>query len=120
MTRHSDIPFVSFCEGTYDFPKELADAAGLDRERISARMVGLNHQTWSISSEYDGADDAMPAIEAAWAGMEGEPDVSPADRRFVELAVKMGAIPSQYLRYYYFTDEIVAELRAKPTTRVRK
>jgi 6-phospho-beta-glucosidase len=115
-TKHTDIPFTSFCEGTYDFPRELADAAGLDRTKISARMVGLNHTTWSVSSDYDGAD-AMPAIEAAWESMQGRTDVAPADRRFVELAVTMGAIPAQYLRYYYFREEVLAELQARPTTR---
>jgi 6-phospho-beta-glucosidase len=115
-TRHSAIPFISFCEGTYDFPRELADAAGLDRTRISARMVGLNHTTWSVSSDYEGVD-AMPVIEAAWAVMQGRPDVTPADRRFVELAVTMGAIPAQYLRDYYFREEVLAELQARPTTR---
>ena len=59
----------------------------------------------------------MPAIEAAWAEMQGRADVDPADRRFVELAVTMGAIPAQYLRYYYFREEVLAELQAKPTTR---
>jgi 6-phospho-beta-glucosidase len=116
-TRHTAIPFTSFCEGTYDFPRELADAAGLDRSKISARMVGLNHTTWSVSSSYDGSDDAMPAIRAAWEGMRNEPDIPAADRRFVELAVLMDAIPAQYLRYYYFHDEMLDELRAKPTTR---
>ena len=116
-TRHTDIPFTSFCEGTYDFPMELADAAGLDRSKIKARMVGLNHTTWSIASEYDGADDAMPAIRAAWEEMEGRSDVPAADRRFVELAVAMDAIPAQYLRYYYFRGEVLAELQAKATTR---
>ena len=43
----------------------------------------------------------------------GRTDVAPADRRFVELAVTMGAIPAQYLRYYYFRDEVLAELQAK-------
>jgi 6-phospho-beta-glucosidase len=116
-TRHTSIPFTSFCEGTYDFPKELADAAGLDRSKIAARMVGINHDTWSVSSTYDGSDDAMPSIRAAWEGMRSEPDVPAADRRFVELAVLMDAIPSQYLRYYYFHDEMLDELRAKSTTR---
>jgi 6-phospho-beta-glucosidase len=115
-TMHTAIPFTSFCEGTFDFPRELADAAGLDRTKISARMVGLNHTTWSVSSEYDGAD-AMPAIEAAWERMQTRTDVSPADRRFVELAVTMGAIPAEYLRYYYYREEILAELQARPTTR---
>ncbi len=118
-TRHSDVPFTSFCEGTYDFPMELADAAGLDRSKIKARMVGLNHTTWSIESEYDGAADAMPAIREAWARMEPRTDVAPADRRFVELAVTMDAIPAQYLRYYYFRGEMLAEMQAKPTTRAQ-
>jgi 6-phospho-beta-glucosidase len=118
-TRHTDVPFTSFCEGTFDFPMELADAAGLDRRKISARMVGLNHTTWSVSSQYDGADDAMPAIREAWAAMESRPNVAPADRRFVELAVAMDAIPAQYLRYYYYRGEMLAELQAKPTTRAQ-
>jgi len=116
-TMHTDIPFTSFCEGTYDFPRELADAAGLDRSRISARMIGLNHTTWSVDSRYGDADDALPAIRQAWEGMKDEADVPAHDRRFVELAMTMDAIPSQYLRYFYFHDEILAELRAKPTTR---
>jgi 6-phospho-beta-glucosidase len=35
----------------------------------------------------------------------------------VKLAVTMGAIPAQYLRYTYFHDEVLAELRALLTTR---
>ena len=116
-TRHSEIPFTSFCEGTYDFPMELADAAGLDRSKIKARMVGLNHTTWSIDSDYDGNGDAMAVIAEAWERMRDRDDVAPADRRFVELAVDMGALPAQYLRYYYFRGEVLGELRAKPTTR---
>lgn len=116
-TRHSPIPFASFCEGTYDFPKELAAAAGLEPAKMTARMVGLNHTTWSVEASYDGVDP-MPIIEQAWAQMEMEPgDVPADDRRLVKLAVTMGAIPAQYLRYYYFHDEIVEELRARPTTR---
>jgi 6-phospho-beta-glucosidase len=115
-TMHSAVPFTSFCEGTFDFPKELAEAAGLDPARISARMIGLNHTTWSVSSDYDG-QDAMPVIERAWEGMRDEAGVHPHDRRFVELAVTMGAIPAQYLRYFYFHDEMLEELRAKATTR---
>jgi 6-phospho-beta-glucosidase len=82
-------------------------------------MVGLNHTTWSYESRYDDADDAMPAIHAAWAEMERRPDVDPHDRRFVELAVTMDAIPAQYLRYYYFRGEVLDELRAKPATRAQ-
>ena len=31
----------------------------------------------------------------------------------------MGAVPADYFQYYYFQDEVLAELRAKPTTRAQ-
>jgi len=115
-TGHSSIPFTSFCEGTYDYPRELADAAGLDRTKMTARMIGLNHTTWSVEASYDGRDP-IPLIREIWEEMRGRDDVAPADRRYVRLAAMMESIPSGYLRYFYFHDEILAELRAKGTTR---
>lgn len=115
-SRHSPIPFTSFCEGTYDFPRELAVAAGLDPKKISARMVGLNHTTWSVEATYDG-QDPIPLVEAAWEEMAARAEPASPARRLLKLAAVMGAIPATYLRYYYFRDEIVEELRAKPTTR---
>ena len=38
-------------------------------------------------------------------------------RRQLQLAVAMGAVPADYFEFYYFTDDVLAELRAKPTTR---
>lgn len=115
-TRHSPVPFHSFCEGAYDFPEELAEAAGLDPAKLTARMVGLNHTIWSTDHAYDGGD-LMAVLDEVWAGMQGRSDIAPADRRFVKLAVTMRSVPSQYLRYYYFHDEIRDELLAKPTSR---
>ena len=37
----------------------------------------------------------------------------------IELACFMDSLPSDYFRYYYFKDEILAELQAKPTTRAQ-
>jgi 6-phospho-beta-glucosidase len=39
--------------------------------------------------------------------------------RLLELACRMGALPSSYFQYYYFKGEILAELQAKPTTRAQ-
>ena len=35
----------------------------------------------------------------------------------LRLAAAMGAVPSEYFQYYYFEDEVLGELTAKPTTR---
>ena len=38
VTDHSEIPFVSLCEGPIVFPEELAEVAGLDPARLDVRQ----------------------------------------------------------------------------------
>ena len=116
VTHHSPIKIVSLCEGPIYFRSEIAETAGLDPVRLTATMVGLNHGCWSVEQSYDGADP-RPLFEEAWARRRDDPSLDPRRRRQLQLAVQMGAIPADYFQYYYFRDEILAELRAKPTTR---
>jgi 6-phospho-beta-glucosidase len=112
-TRHSDIPLVSLCEGPIIFPRELARDMGLDEELVDAAMVGLNHGCWSYEATYDGRD----FIEVIGERLERGPALPRPVERLAQLAVTMGAVPADYFKYYYFEDEVLAELRAKPTTR---
>jgi 6-phospho-beta-glucosidase len=112
-TRHSDIPLVSLCEGPIIFPRELARDIGLDEELVDAAMVGLNHGCWSYEATYDGRD----FIEVIGERLERGPALPRPVERLAQLAVTMGAVPADYFKYYYFEDEVLAELRAKPTTR---
>lgn len=116
VTHHSSIRIVSLCEGPIYFRNEIAETAGLDPALLTAPMAGLNHGCWSVEASYGGADP-MPLFEDAWSRLRDDPSVEPRRRRQLQLAVRMGAIPADYFQYYYFRDEVVAELRAKPTTR---
>jgi 6-phospho-beta-glucosidase len=116
VTHHSGIPFVSLCEGPIYFRDEIAEAAQLDPARLEAVMVGLNHGCWSVRHLYDGVD-AMPLIEEAWERRKGDPALAGSRRRQLRLAATMGAIPADYFQYYYFVDQVLAEMQAKPTTR---
>ncbi len=118
VTHHSDIPFLSFCEGPYIFSRELAEFADLDPEKLDAIMVGLNHACWSIRHLYDG-QDAIPLIRGAYERKQREGTLNPYQERLMRLAVTMESIPADYFRYYYFRDEVTTELRAKPTTRAQ-
>ena len=118
ITHHSDIPTVSLCEGPIIFPRHLATAAGLDPDRVDAVMIGLNHGCWSVRHLYDG-QDMMPLVHDAYARKQDDPAANAHDLRMLELAMVMGSIPADYFQYYYFKDEILAELRAKPTTRAQ-
>lgn len=116
ITRHSPIRIVSLCEGPIYFTSEIAESAGLDPARLRTTMVGLNHACWSVEASYDGRDP-FPLLEDAWQRRRDDPSLEPRRRRQLQLAVRMGAIPADYFMYYYFADEVLAELRAKPTTR---
>jgi 6-phospho-beta-glucosidase len=119
VTHHTYIPSISFCEGPIVGNRDFAELAGLDPDRLDAVSVGLNHGSWSIRHLYDG-QDFIAVLREAYEHRR-MPDM-PEDRwetRLVELALEMDALPSHYFQYYYFKDEILAELQAKPTTRAQ-
>jgi 6-phospho-beta-glucosidase len=111
-TRNSDIPLVSLCEGPIIFPRGLARDLGLDEELVQGHMVGLNHGCWSYDATYDGRD----FVEVIAERLQGD-QLPRSVERLAQLAVTMGAVPAEYFKYYYFEDEVLAELQAKPTTR---
>ncbi|WP_036287673.1 glycoside hydrolase [Methylocystis sp. ATCC 49242] len=118
VSENTTIPIVSLCGGPISDPAELATAAGLDPARLDVRSIGLNHASWSIRHRYDD-QDIMPLLAAAWKERRDDAQIKPALRRMWRIALATGSIPSKYAMYYYFTDEILAELRAKPTTRAQ-
>jgi 6-phospho-beta-glucosidase len=118
VTHHSDIPIISFCEGPIYFPHTIAHAAGLDPAKLDTIMVGLNHGCWSIRHLYDG-QDIMPLLHEAVERRVREGFDNRYLMRLLKLAVTMNSIPADYFQYYYFTDEILSDLRSKPTTRAQ-
>ena len=116
LTHHTAIPTVSLCEGPIIFPRGMARAAGLDPAKVDAVMIGLNHGSWTVRHQYDGGD-MIPLVRDAYARRKDDPDADVHDLRLLELASTMGSLPASYFQYYYFKDEVLAELQAKPTTR---
>lgn len=118
VTHHSSIPFYSFCEGPWDFTTAAAVSAGLDPDKLETVMVGLNHGCWSVRHTYDG-QDAIPFLREAYERKSRDGSLPLNRLRLLKLAVQMESIPADYFQYYYFKDEILAELQAKPTTRAQ-
>jgi 6-phospho-beta-glucosidase len=118
ITHHSPIATVSLCEGPIIFSRGMARAADLDPDKVDALMIGLNHGCWGVRQQYDG-QDMLPLIRAAYERKKDDPAARPHALRMLQLATMMGALPAEYFQYYYFKEEVLAELQAKPTTRAQ-
>ncbi len=118
VTHHSSIPTISLCEGPINGNRDFVEMIGLDPDKLDAVSLGLNHGSWTVRHLYDG-QDFIPMLQAAYERMLRNPEIPRYNLRMVELACFMNSLPSHYFQYYYFKDEILAELQAKPTTRAQ-
>ena len=120
VTHHTAIPTVSLCEGPIVSNREYVSLVGLDPDKLDAISVGLNHGSWTVRHQYDG-QDVMPLLRDGYERLRSEKNTGVADEdmRLLELACRMDSLPSSYFQYYYFKDEILAELQQKPTTRAQ-
>lgn len=118
LTSYTDLSVISLCEGPIYFARDIALAADCDPAKLKSTLIGLNHACWSIEHLYEG-QDFMPFVERAYERKKNDASVPILERRMLKLAATMGAIPADYFQYYYFKDEILAELKASPTTRAQ-
>ena len=118
ITHHSDISTVSLCEGPIIFPRGIARMAGLNPDLVDATMIGLNHACWSIRHLYAG-QDILPLLRVAYERMCEDPSANRHRLRMLQLTCAMDSLPADYFQYYYFKEEVLAELRLKPTTRAQ-
>jgi 6-phospho-beta-glucosidase len=116
LTRNSPIRVISLCEGPIYFPRDIVAACGLDPNRLDAVMIGLNHGSWTVRHLYDG-QDVLPLVQAAHDRVMSDRSVGRYMQRLVELACTMNSLPAHYFQYYYYRDEVLAELQAAPQTR---
>ncbi|MFG2927241.1 6-phospho-beta-glucosidase [Streptomyces achromogenes] len=103
---------VGLCNVAIGFQRKFAALLDTDPAEVHLAHVGLNHLTWETGVRLGGPDgaDVLPALLAE----HGE--AIAADVRLPRpLLETLGVVPSYYLRYYYAHDEVVRELRTKPS-----
>jgi 6-phospho-beta-glucosidase len=94
---------IGLCNVAIGFQRRFAARLGVEPQQVALDHVGLNHLTWIRAVRVDGVDRLPELIESA-ADEIGADIESPA--RLIRL---LGAIPSYYLRYFYFTDEVLSQ-----------
>jgi 6-phospho-beta-glucosidase len=100
---------IGLCNVAIGFQRRFAGILGVEPSQIQLDHVGLNHLTWERGVRLDGVD-VLPQLLADHA------EAIAADIELpTEFVRHLGVIPSYYLRYFYAHDEVVRELRTKPS-----
>ncbi|HTG48164.1 MAG TPA: glycoside hydrolase family 4 [Actinomycetota bacterium] len=120
MTRWGPpVPFLGLCDQTAGEEAFLGRLLAVDPVRIELDTAGVNHMTFTRAVRIDGLD-RTPAV---WERLDTVTPAEVADRgwwRVVVLFRELRVVPSLYLQYFRFTDEVLAEQRAAGRTRAEE
>jgi 6-phospho-beta-glucosidase len=95
---------IGLCNVAISLQRRLAERFAVEHDRVTLDHVGLNHLTWERAVVVDGKDRMADILEDP-GSYPGADDFPP------ELIRMLRAIPSPYLRYYYFPSEVLEHQR---------
>ncbi|KIF74460.1 6-phospho-beta-glucosidase [Streptomyces sp. 150FB] len=103
---------VGLCNVAIGFQRKFAKLLDVTPGEVYLEHVGLNHLTWERGVRLGGpeGEDVLPKLLVE----HGEAIASDLHLPRAVLD-QLGVVPSYYLRYYYAHDEVVRELRTKPS-----
>jgi len=98
---------IGLCNVAIGLQRRIAALLDMTPDRVALDHVGLNHLTW-VRAVLVGGEDRLPEVLDRFAQ-----EVSALVGVPLELLRLLRAVPSYYLRYYYLTDEVLEEQRAR-------
>lgn len=113
MARHLGDRVIGICDSPVGLGRRVARVLGADPEKAWIDYVGLNHLGWVRGLRVDGRDE-LPRLLAdpALLGSFEEGRLFGPD-----WLRSLGAIPNEYLHYYYFNREAVRAYQDAEQTR---
>ncbi|MFD4140736.1 MULTISPECIES: 6-phospho-beta-glucosidase [unclassified Streptomyces] len=103
---------VGLCNVAIGLQRRFAALLDVAPADVHLNHVGLNHLTWETGVRLGGPEgaDLLPKLLA------DHGDRIADDLRLPRAVLdRLGVVPSYYLRYFYAHDEVVRELRTKPS-----
>ncbi|HSO68824.1 MAG TPA: 6-phospho-beta-glucosidase [Arachnia sp.] len=108
---------VGICDTPIGLVRRVSRLLGVslehDRDRVDYDYVGLNHLGWLRSVSVDGVD-RLPGLLASDDALEHVEEARLLGKPWVRA---MGALPNEYLYYYWKTDEAIRNIRVATQTR---
>ena len=106
---------LGLCNVAIGLQREFARVFGVSPDRIQLDHVGLNHLSWERAVLVDGVDrlpEMLDAMTGSGSQALREELAELAEELSPDVMRLLRAIPSSYLRYYYFTDRVLDEQRS--------
>ncbi len=119
ILKHGRARALGLCNNPINLHRDMARHLQVAPERIELDYLGLNHLSWVRQVLLDGKDvlpDTLAELASAGlpANMDEELDY-PAD-----FLAALGMVPSSYLRFYYRSGKMVADLQSRPRSRAEE
>ncbi|WP_026360159.1 6-phospho-beta-glucosidase [Amycolatopsis nigrescens] len=104
---------IGICDSPVGLCRRVAGALGVPMAKARFDYAGLNHLGWLRAVLVDG-HDRLPGLLADEDALAGFEEGRLFGARWLRA---LGAVPNEYLHYYYFTREVLAQSLAQPDTR---
>ncbi|WP_181765125.1 6-phospho-beta-glucosidase [Streptomyces albidus (ex Kaewkla and Franco 2022)] len=104
---------IGICDSPVGLCRRAARALGADPDRVDYDYVGLNHLGWLRRVVVDGRD-RLPELLANRGLLESFEEGKLFGADWLQA---LGALPNEYLHYYYFNREAVASIQQAEATR---
>ncbi len=121
LIKHSEVRTIGFCNIPLNTSYALADVLKVPPSKVRLDSFGLNHLSWSRGAYVDDEEMLKPLL----AEVRNRKSVL-YQHGLVETMIDpdllgiLGMIPSWYLRYFYYTDQVLIEDRRSPHTKGEK
>lgn len=105
LQKHSCVRCVGLCNVPINMVSDVAGVLGLKKSEVWCHFIGLNHLSFITAICAQGNDRMAEVINRLGENttlMKNIPKVDGVG----DLAKVLGAIPSPYLQYYYFEDQM--------------
>lgn len=109
---------IGLCNVPLEMKMTIAKHLGVADTDIDMDIVGLNHLGWVRKITVHGEDITAGLLELL-ASEEGPKNIPDMDFE-PELIHALGAVPLYYNRFYYNTERVLEQLKAKPKTRAEE
>lgn len=106
------VKVIGLCNVPISIQRAICEAMKVEPWRVEIDLVGLNHLGWVTAVRFDGQDIlptilGLPLVEQQFVqNIPGAVGLGPVLRPLLEA---LGMLPSPYLQYYYFREQLLAE-----------